>query len=138
MKNIDEYLYKFGLHDCVVEKIYVQNNALVFSFNTGIYNLNEKGTETTKTTSCLMFLEIEDLKIEQMWEHIEISKINKNRISEIDYEEFIGEVEKFKFEIMENYSSYFGNCILLEGYTSKNRYQIKVSEISKIEFNFNW
>lgn len=138
MKNIDEYLYKFGLHDCVVEKIYVQNNALVFSFNTGIYNLNEKGTETTKTTSCLMFLEIEDLKIEQMWEHIEISKINKNRISEIDYEEFIGEVEKFKFEIMENYLSYFGNCILLEGYTSKNRYQIKVSEISKIEFNFNW
>ena len=129
MKNIDEYLYKYGLHDCVVEKIYVQNNALVFCFNTGIYNLNEKGKETTKTTSCLMFLEIEDLKIEQMWEHIEISKINKNRISEI-------EVEKFKFEIMENYLSYFGNSILLEGYTSKNRYQIKVSEISKIEFNF--
>lgn len=136
MKNIDEYLYKYGLHDCVVEKIYVQNNALVFCFNTGIYNLNEKGKETTKTTSCLMFLEIEDLKIEQMWEYIEISKINKNRISEIDYEEFIGEVEKFKFEIMENYLSYFGNSILLEGYTSKNRYQIKVSEISKIEFNF--
>ena len=136
MKNIDEYLYKYGLHDCVVEKIYVQNNALVFCFNTGIYNLNEKGAETTKTTSCLMFLEIEDLKIEQMWEHIEISKINKNRISEIDFEEFIGDVEKFKFEIIENYLSYFGNSILLEGYTSKNRYQIKVSEISKIEFNF--
>ena len=136
MKNIDEYLCKYGLHDCVVEKIYVQNNELVFCFNKGIYNLNEKGIETTKTTSCLMFLEIEDLKIEQMWEHIEISKINKNRISEIDYEEFIGEVEKFKFEIMENYLSYFGNSILLEGYISKNRYQIKVSEISKIEFNF--
>ena len=136
MENIDKYLYKYGLHDCVVEKIYVQNNALVFCFNMGIYNLNEKGTETTKTTSCLMFLEIEDLKVEQMWEHIEISKINKNRISEIDYEKFIGEVEKFKFEIMENYLSYFGNSILLEGYTSKNRYQIKVSEISKIEFNF--
>ena len=136
MKNIDKYLYKYGLHDCVVEKIYVQNNALVFCFNTGIYNLNEKGTETTKTTSFLMFLEIEDLKIEQLWEHIEISKINKKRISEIDYEEFIGEVEKFKFDIMENYLSYFGNSILLEGYTSKNRYQIKVSEISKIEFNF--
>ena len=40
------------------------------------------------------------------------------------------------FEIIENYLSYFGNSILLEGYTSKSRYQIKVSEISKIEFNF--
>lgn len=32
MKNIDEYLYKYGLHDCVVERIYAQNNSLVFCF----------------------------------------------------------------------------------------------------------
>ena len=136
MKNIDEYLYKYGLHDCVVERIYIQNNMLVFCFVTGVYNLNEKGTETTKTTECLMCLEIEELNKEQMWEHIEISKINKNKIIEIDYEKFVEEVDKYKFEIMENYLSYFGNSILLEGYTSKNKYQIKVSEISKILFNF--
>lgn len=136
MKNIDEYLYKYGLHDCEIEKIYVENNSLVFSFRTGVYILNEKGTETTKTTECLIFLEIEGLNKEQMWEHIEISKINKNKIIEIDYEEFVDEVDKCKFEIMDNYLSYFGNSVLLEGYTSKNRYQIKISEISKIEFNF--
>lgn len=136
MKNIDEYLYKYGLHDCVVERIYVQNNSLVFSFGKGVYNLNENGTETTKTTACLMYLEIEKLNKEQMWEHIEISKINKNKINEIDYEKFIEEVNKYKFDILENYLSYFGNSVLLEGYTSKNRYQIKISEISKIEFNF--
>lgn len=136
MKNIDEYLYKYGLHDCVVERIYVQNNSLVFCFGTGVYNLNEKGNVTTKTTECLMCLEIEELNKEKMWEHIEISKITKNKINEINYEEFVEEVEKCKFEIMENYLSYFGNSILLEGYTSKNRYQIKVTEISKIEFNF--
>ena len=136
MKNIDEYLYKYGLHDCVVERIYVQNNSLVFYFGTGVYNLNEKGTETTKTTECLMCLEIDELNKKQMWEHIEILKINKNKINEIDYEKFIEEVDKCKFEIIENYLSYFGNSILLEGYTSKSRYQIKVFEISKIEFNF--
>lgn len=136
MKNIDEYLYKYGLHDCVVERIYVQNNSLVFCFGAGIYKLNEKGIETIKTTECLMCLEIEKLNKKQMWEHIEILKINKNKINEIDYEEFVEEVNKYKFEIMENYVSYFGNGILLEGYTSKNRYQIKISEISKIEFNF--
>lgn len=121
MKNIDEYLYKYGLHDCVVERIYVQNNSLVFYFNTGVYNLNEKGTETTKTAECLMCLEIENLNTKQMWEHIEIAKINKNKISETDYEEFVEEVDKCKFEIMENYLSYFGNRILLEGYTSKKQ-----------------
>lgn len=136
MKKIDEYLYKYGLHDCVVERIYVQNNSLAFCFNTGVYNLNEKGAETTKTTSCLMCLEIEDLNTEQMWEHIEILKIAKNKICEIDYEEFVEEVDKFKFEIIENYLSYFGQSVLLDGYTSKRRYQIKVSEIAKIEFDF--
>lgn len=134
MKNIDEYLYKYGLHDCVVERIYAQNNLLVFCFRTGVYNLNEKGNETTKTTECFMCLEIENLNKKQMWEHIEISKIIKNKINEIDYEKFVEEVDKYKFEIMENYLSYFGNSILLEGYTSKKKYQIKVSEILKIEF----
>ncbi len=136
MKSIDEYLYKYSLHDCVVERIYVENNALVLCFNTGIYNLNEKGTETIKTTRCLMCLEIEDLNIEQMWQHVEVSKINKNRISEVDYKKFVEEVDKFSFEIIENYLSYFGQSILLDGYTSKNRYQIKVSEIIKIDFDF--
>lgn len=46
MKNIEEYLYKYGLHDCVVEKIYIKNNSLVFCFNTGVYNLSEEGAET--------------------------------------------------------------------------------------------
>ncbi len=136
MKNVDEYLYKYGLHDCVVEKIYVQNNSLVFCFNTGVYNLNEKGIETIKTTNCLMCLEIKKLNVEQIWQHIEILKIAKNKICEIDYEQFVEEVDKFNFEIIENYLSNFGQSILLDGYVSKNRYQIKVSEIEKIEFNF--
>ena len=136
MKNIDEYIYKYGLHDCIVERIYVQNNSLVFCFGTGVYNLNERGIETTKTTECLMSLEIEKLNKEEMWEHIEILKINKNKINEINYVEFVEEVNKYKLEIMDNYLSYFKNGILLEGYVSKNRYQIKISEISKIEFNF--
>ena len=99
MKNIDEYLYKYGLHDCVVERIYVQNNSPVFYFNTGVYNLNEKGTETTKTTECLMCLEIENLNTKQMWEHIEIAKINKNKISETDYEEFVEEVDNVNLKL---------------------------------------
>ena len=58
-------------------------------------------------------------------EHIEISKIIKNKINEIDYEKFVEEVDKYKFEIMENYLSYFGNSILLEGYTSKRSIKLK-------------
>ncbi len=136
MKNIDEYLYKYGLHDCTVDRIFIQNNLLIFCFDTGVYNLNEKGKETTKISNCLIHLEIEDLNIGKMWEHIEIFKFSKNKVCEISFEEFVEEVSKFKFEIIENYLSYFSQSILLEGYTSKNRYQIKVSEISKIEFSF--
>ncbi len=136
MKNIDEYLCKYGLHDCAAERICIQNNSLVFSFGTGVYDLDKKGTEAFKTAKCFMCLEIENLNTKQMWEHIEISKINKNKIREIDYKKFVEEVDKYKFEIIENYLSHFGSSILLEGYISKNRYQIKISEISKIEFIF--
>ncbi len=136
MNNIDEYLYKYGLHDCVVEKVYTQNNSLAFCFNTGVYKLDEKGTETAKTTNCLMLLELEDLDCKQIWKHVEVLKINKNKIYEINFEKFIEDVSKFKFEIDENYLSYFGQSILLDGYAFKNRYQIKISEILKIKFIF--
>lgn len=136
MEYIDEFLYKYGLHDCIVSKIYIKNNFLVFCFKTGIYNLNEKGVETTKTTNCLMCLEINDLNIERIWEHVEILKVVKNKILEIDYEQFALKVDKDNFKIIDNYLSYFGQSILLDGYISKNRYQIKISEIKKIEFNF--
>lgn len=129
MKYIDEFLYKYGLHDCIVSKIYIKNNFLVFCFKTGIYNLNEKGVETTKTTNCLMCLEINDLNIERIWEHVEILKVVKNKILEIDYEQFALKVDKDNFKIIDNYLSYFGQSILLDGYISKNRYQIKISEI---------
>lgn len=129
MEYIDEFLYKYGLHDCIVSKIYIKNNFLVFCFKTGIYNLNEKGVETTKTTNCLMCLEINDLNIERIWEHVEILKVVKNKILEIDYEQFALKVDKDNFKIIDNYLSYFGQSILLDGYISKNRYQIKISEI---------
>ena len=32
MKNIYEYLYKYGLHECAVERIYAQKNYIVFCF----------------------------------------------------------------------------------------------------------
>ena len=131
MEYIDEFLYKYGLHDCIVSKIYIKNNFLVFCFKTGIYNLNEKGVEKTKTTNCLMCLEINDLNIERIWEHVEILKVVKNKILEIDYEQFALKVDKDNFKIIDNYLSYFGQSILLDGYISKNRYQIKISEIKK-------
>ena len=131
MEYIDEFLYKYGLHDCIVSKIYIKNNFLVFCFKTGIYNLNEKGVETTKTTNCLMCLEINDLNIERIWEHVEILKVVKNKILEIYYYQFELKVDKDNFKIIDNYLSYFGQSILLDGYISKNRYQIKISEIKK-------
>ena len=82
-------------------------------------------------TNCLMCLEINDLNIERIWEHVEILKVVKNKILEIDYEQFALKVDKDNFKIIDNYLSYFGQSILLDGYISKNRYQIKISEIKK-------
>ncbi|HBD06039.1 MAG TPA: hypothetical protein DCY93_01335 [Firmicutes bacterium] len=77
--NIDEYLYKYGLHDTVVDKIYVQGDELVFCFDSGIYILDENGKEMEKTSKCLMCIKIEGFDIKKAFEHIEIYEFYKDK-----------------------------------------------------------
>ena len=132
----DEYLYKYGLHDCIVDDITIDGQKICFHFNFGVYLLDKSGKETDKTASCIMSIEIADLDINEIWEHVVIYRIFKNKINEIQYKKFVEEVQNFKFNIDINYLSSFCNDILIEGYISKHKYQFRISEIYKIEFLF--
>ena len=136
IENINDYLYKYGLHHCEAEKIYVKGNSVIFCFNTGVYYLDETGKETTKTPSCLMLLEIEGLNKRRIWEYVEIYRVKKMEIREISFLGFIKEVNEYQFRIDMNYLSTFCGCIRLEGSTKKNRYLFGVSGIKRIEFKF--
>ena len=136
IENINDYLYKYGLHDCEAEKIYVKGNSVIFCFNTGVYYLDETGKETTKTPSCLMLLEIEGLNKRRIWEYVEIYRIKKKEIRRVSFGKFIKEVDKYQFGTMVNYISTFNQSILLDGGTLKNYYFFVAYGVNRIEFKF--
>lgn len=134
MKNFYEYLYKYGLHDCKVDDIIFSDRKIIFCFSSGVYELSSVGKETKQTKNCRMVVELEDIKPEKMWEHIEINKIINRKVSEISCDEFVNDVKKIKFDIDMHYYSYFCNTILLKGYINNGQYEVKISEVKNIEF----
>ena len=136
MINNNTILFKYGLHDSIIDKIFIQSNMLLLLFNFGIYKLNENGKETTKTSRCTICIEVEGLNNDNICEHIQIYKIHKNKIKEIEYEKFAQAVNSSGFNIDSTYLSCLENNILLEVYILKNQYQVKISECVNIELNF--
>ena len=136
MTNFNEYLYVYGLHDCEVSSITFKNNCLFFHFVSGVYLLDKNKKESQRTSECAMCIEIENFDYQNKEDRLEVFRIFKGKIKEIKFDSLIKTTEKYKFDINVNYFSGFGNSILLDGYSSKYRYQIHISEIKKISFIF--
>ena len=137
MKIFDEYLYKYGFHDSIIDNIFLQENKVCFCFNSGIYLLDFFGKEFVKTEKCQMTIEVNHLNVEKIWEFIEISKIYKKNITEVEFDIFINKVKENKLNVEINYFSPFANEILLIGYIKSEKYEIRISEISNIYFSFS-
>ena len=133
----DEYLYKYGLHDCIIDSIYIVGDRLHLNMSSGVYNLTPNGTESEKTSPCDLVLEIDDFDKYKPWQHIEINKSYKRKVYDVNFDSFIKKVKKYKFDIDNNYFSAFCNTILIHGYLDKGKYEIIISEIKSIQFVFD-
>lgn len=136
MRNLEEYLYKYGLHDCKIDSVSLLDEGVMFFLNSGVYNLDSTGKELNKTSNCKMSIFIEDFDPLQIWEHIEIYKIKNERIEEVDYLDFTDGIKHSKLDIDMQYYSYFCSTVLLSGYIGKNKYCIKISEVGYVDFEF--
>lgn len=136
MKNFEEFLYKYGLHDCKIDNISLFDEGAIFFLNSGIYNLDSNGKETNKTSNCKMSIFIKNFNPLQIWEHIEIYKIMGERIVEVDYSDFADDIKQNKLDIDMQYYSNFCNTVLLNGFIGKNKYCIKISEVYYVNFEF--
>ena len=137
MQGFNDFLYKYGLHDCRVDNVFVKENNICFFFESGIYKLDSNVKETQKTNSCKMIVRFEHLCSNRVWEHVQVYKERKKKVKEISFEQFIKYVIKENFDITINYYSYFCNTILLKGYTKNFKCNVVISEITDIEFMFN-
>ena len=137
MNSFNDYIYRYGLHDCVVNDIFVEGEQLVFGFAQGVYVLDDYGKERNLTESCKMIVKVAGLNQNKMWEHVEINCLSKGTICEIEYDDFVQKVKEFNFDIDINYYSHFCNAILLKGYIKDDKYEMEISEVSTVEFVFS-
>ena len=135
MNYFDEYLYKYGLHDCKLNKMEIKNGILHLYFDQGVYELDERGKEISLTGSCTVMIELSERFTElEAKERIEIVKISKRKKFEIDYEVFKKRVDRFGFDIIINYYSYFCNTIMMKGYMKSDEYEITIPMVKKVSF----
>lgn len=131
-----DYLYKYGLHDCAVNDIFIENEKIVFCFDSGVYELDDCGKERNLTESCKMKVKVAGLNQDKLWEHVEINRVYKGTICETEYDDFVQKVKEINFDIDINYYSRFCNSILLKGYIKDEKYEVEITEVSAVEFVF--
>ena len=131
-----ESMFKYGLHDCRIDNVFCENGEMFLVFASGVYELDATGKETCLTPSCRMVIEFAENDIQKIFNHIEITRTSKGKTTDIDYNKFVEDVEKYKFDVDINYFSRFCNTILIEGYISKWKYAVVISEVENIKYLF--
>ena len=137
MNCFENSLNQYGLHDTVVDKMFLQQESIVFCFETGIYHLNIDGRLSQKTSACQMQIFIQNLDSEQMYEHVEIKKIKNFKSKEISFDSFLKQVNKNGLEIYLDYYSFFAKALLLKCFVGELEFEIQITEIEKICFVFD-
>lgn len=128
---------KYGLHDTAINEIELCANGMKFIFNNGIYLLNENGKEKGLTEKCKIELLISNFNFGEISENIEIFKIYKKKIYEINFQEFLKLLKQGNFEIKYNFVSNFNNTLLFKGFIGKNKFEFLISNIIEIGINFD-
>lgn len=71
-----------------------------------------------------------------MFEHIEIERIYKKKIKEIEYDEFITLLSKYAFSIYLDYYSPFADSLLIRGSLGKYSIDFVVTEVAELTYTF--
>lgn len=136
MNNFELYLNRYGLHDTFINKVVLTNNGVEFVFREGVYLLDSTGKMTNKTDTCTMDVYICDFDKDSIYQHVEVRKIFKNKIAEIEFKEFLKLLNKNSFKIYLDWYSFFANSMLLTGSIGRYEIEIKITEIEKFFFAF--
>lgn len=128
-KNIN-----YGLHDTSVHGISIEDGGLSFSFENGVYILNDEGRETVLSNPCKMLISIENFDKNSIFEHCSFYKCRKNRIYEVDFADIQKLLLKNCFSIDSDFYSPFLRAISLRGYIGKYRAEILITEVRSVEF----
>jgi len=125
-------LRKFWLHDSGVESIICDNSQIVLGFRSGFYNENHE-----QLNNCKMLLSIDGLNKQNF---ACFCSIRSRAIlsKEITLKKFEKWLKRNEFIIEVDYYSEFERSILLLGYMHNKQIEIKVTDVSRIDFSFDF
>ena len=127
--NIDIYDKGYGLHDTKITNIKKDGDNLILYFAKGVYFLDAAGKEEKLSSQCIINIQLDNFQIDN---NIEIIKARKNRYQEISLSVFKMLIEKFSFDINEEFYSNFSKSILFIGYVGKYKLSVVISGIKNI------
>ena len=126
---------KYGLHDCSVKSLVVQNDSIELLFK-GLYELDEQGKEKDLTDECRMTISLNLSDSQNIEDYIEINQIHRGRIKELSLKNFMKIIHNFCFDIEMDFYSQFNNSMLLKGFINKYQIGFFMSNIKNITVEF--
>ena len=135
--GLHEVKYQYGLHDTVINRINCTKSGIILEFDNGVYLLDETGRETVLSNKCYLKIEINFFNRRKMFEHIEIKRICKNKIEEIEYAEFESLLSKHPFSVYLDYYCPFANSLLIKGSIDEYGIEFVVTEIAELSYSFD-
>lgn len=134
--GLHELKYQYGLHDTIINRITRTDDGIILEFDNGVYLLDDSGHETVLSKKCNLELKINFFNTQKMYEHIEIKRICKKKIEEIEYDEFEALLSKNTFTVYLDYYCPFGDSVLIKGSIGKYGIEFVVTEIAELSYSF--
>lgn len=135
MKHFEPYPDRYCLHDTTVDRIRIKSDRIEFVFYKGVYVYDRDGEPTGTTGPCRMNVLIRDLDADRIFQHMEVKRVRNSRIKEMDVPGFLDLVNENGLKIYLDYVSFFANSVLLIGTVKQTEFQIRITEIDKIDFS---
>ncbi len=134
--GLHEVKYQYGLHDTVINRITCTDNGIIMEFDDGAYLLDNMGRETVLSKKCYLIIKINSFDRHNMYEHIEIKRIYKNKIKDIEYDEFEALLSKKSFLVNLDYYCPFADSLLIKGSIGKYGIEFVVTEVAELSYTF--
>ncbi len=135
--GLHEIKYQYGLHDTVINRIIRIDDGIILEFDDGVFLLDDLGRETVLSKKCYLKVQINDFDRQNMFQHININLVRKNRIKDVEYDKFETLLSKNSFSVYLDYYCPFGDALLIKGNIDKYGIEFEVSEIAELSFTFD-
>lgn len=132
---LDESIRGFLLHESSIKKISYEASRLILEFNRGFRNKNHE-----ELANCKIIIAVKNMRETSISSFLSIYKSTEGRYctksTQLSLSKFSKMLLKGDFIIESEFYSEFERAILLFGYISNHRIELKITDIEQLEFLF--